>query len=266
MVARAGANKLGLVAGGGALELAANLLDGGRARAGNLGNVALVGVDADEQLAVVCLDVLDDDIALAHDLAVAARAVQLAEVDDGEAVNGDGAQAVVLDDLVLGTGGTAASDGGVTVALEGQGVLADGLPPDVDDGAGALAVDTLDLVGTDNGVLEGGTVLKDEDGVFVGALGLARAAHAATVGLEATIKDARDRLGRRVGDGALGGGDGEGGAAVEHANGVGGDAGRGDGQRGGKESRENGRVLHFDEFGCDVGALCVEKWTKFYNK
>lgn len=98
---------LGLVAGGGALVLDARLLDGGGAGAGDGGDVAVVGVDADQGLAVVGLDVLDDDVALAHGLAVAAGAVQLAKVDDGEAVNGHGAQAVVLDDLVVGSGGAA---------------------------------------------------------------------------------------------------------------------------------------------------------------
>lgn len=98
---------LGLVAGGGALVLDARLLDAGGARAGDGGDVAVVGVDADQGLAVVGLDVLDDDVALAHGLAVAAGAVQLAKVDDGEAVDGHGAQAVVLDDLVVGSGGAA---------------------------------------------------------------------------------------------------------------------------------------------------------------
>lgn len=101
MVGDTGADLLGLVARGGSLVLDASLLDGGGARAGDGGDVALVGVDADEHLATVGLDVLDDDVALAHDLAVSAAAVQLAEVDDGEAVDGHRAKTVVLDDLVL---------------------------------------------------------------------------------------------------------------------------------------------------------------------
>ena len=65
---------------------------------------------------------------------------------DGEAVNGDGALAVVLDDLVLCALGAAALDERVAVALEREGVFADAGPPDVLDGAGTLAVDALDLV------------------------------------------------------------------------------------------------------------------------
>lgn len=77
------------------------------------------------------------------------------------------------------------------------------------EGAGTLAVDTLDLVGTDDDVLEGGTVLELEDGVLVTALGLASALNTTAVGLEATVEGALDDLSGLVGDGALGGGDGE---------------------------------------------------------
>ena len=65
---------------------------------------------------------------------------------DGETVDGDGTLAVVLDDLVISTLGTSALDVGVTVTLEGEGVLADVGPPDVLDVARTLAVNTLDLV------------------------------------------------------------------------------------------------------------------------
>lgn len=175
MVRDAARDLLGLVAGGGALVLDARLLDAGGAGAGDGGDVAVVGVDAHQSLAVIGLDVLDDDVALAHGLAVAAGAVQLAEIDDGEAVNGHGAQAVVLDDLVVGAGGAAALDGRVAVALERQGVLAHGRPPHVLDGAAALAVHALDLVLADDGVLERRAVLEDEDGVAVVALVLTSA-------------------------------------------------------------------------------------------
>lgn len=55
------------------------------------------------------------------------------------------------------------------------------------DGAGTLAVDALDLVGTNDNVLEGGAVLELEDGVLVAAFGLAGALDATTVGLHATL-------------------------------------------------------------------------------
>ena len=122
------------------LVLGANLLDIASTNAGRNGSrVAVVGVDADERLAIVGLDVLDADVAQAHLAAVAAAAVELAKVDGGEAVDGDGAQAVVLDDLVVGVLGAAALDAGVAVAFDGEGVLADVYPPDVLDGARALA-------------------------------------------------------------------------------------------------------------------------------
>jgi hypothetical protein len=59
-----------------ALKLLASLLDARRARrAIDRRSVAEAGVDADEQLAVGRLDILDDDVALGTLLAVAAGAV-----------------------------------------------------------------------------------------------------------------------------------------------------------------------------------------------
>lgn len=100
------------------------------------------------------LYVFDDDAARNRVLAVSARAVQLAKVHDGEAVDGDGPLAIVLDHLVLGGLRAAALDHCVAVALDGERVLAHGDPPDVFDGAGALAVDAFDLV------WEGGVVVS----------------------------------------------------------------------------------------------------------
>lgn len=85
----------------------ADFLDRGSAGARDGSNIALVRVDTDERLAVIRLDILDNDVALPHCLAVAASAVQLAEVDYGEAVDGHGSQAVVLDHLVISASGTA---------------------------------------------------------------------------------------------------------------------------------------------------------------
>jgi hypothetical protein len=61
-------------------------------------------------------------VALGTLLAVSAGAVELAEVGDLKAVDGDGSSAVVLDDLVLSSSGTAPGDGGVTVLLQGEGI------------------------------------------------------------------------------------------------------------------------------------------------
>jgi len=52
----------------------------------------------------------------------------------------------VLDDLVLGTLGTSTLDERVAITLKGEGVLADIGPPDILDGAGTLAVNTLNLI------------------------------------------------------------------------------------------------------------------------
>ena len=104
-------DRLGLRAGLGALELLADGLDGaGAVAVVDGGRVTEVGVDTSKELAVGGLDVLHDDMALSGLLAVTARPVQLAEVVDGEAVNSDGTSAVLLDDLIFGSGSTTAND------------------------------------------------------------------------------------------------------------------------------------------------------------
>lgn len=187
---------------------------------------------------------------LVHGLAVAARAVQLAKVLDGEVGDLEGATAVVLQDLVLGAVGTAALDvGGVAgvLVLDGEGVLADGAPPDVLEGAAALAVDTLDLVGADDDVAQRAALLDLEDGVRVAALGLAGAVDAAVVDEHASVEGLAGGDGLDVGQG---GGAGRGGD-VEALLDVAGLGGRGDLRLGGGDgadgqgSDENG-VLHFD--------------------
>jgi len=126
---------LGLAAGLDALKLLADLLDVGSAGgAVDGGGVTEVGVDADKELAAGRLDVLDDNVTLGALLAVTAGAVELAEVGNLEAINGDGSSAVVLDDLVVGAGGTAAGDGGVTVLLQGESVC--GIVSMCDDSGG----------------------------------------------------------------------------------------------------------------------------------
>jgi len=163
------------------------------------------------------LDVLDDNGAGHRVLAVTARAVKLAKVHDGEAINGNGTLAVVLDDLVVGTLGTSTFDESVAVTLDAECVLADVNPPYVLDGAGSLAVDTFDLICiqlsgppeshgycrvrtlSNDGVLQRSTILKDEDGVGIASLGLSAARDTTAVRLEATIKGTGDALGLLVG-------------------------------------------------------------------
>jgi hypothetical protein len=109
-----------------------------------------------------------------------------------------------------------------------------------------LAVDTLDLVLANDGVLEGTSVLDEEDSVLVTALGLARAASTTAVGLHATIESSANLLGRLVGNRALGGGDWEGGALGER-----GELARSGGSRASSGEASDGsndgdRELHFD--------------------
>lgn len=76
----------------------------------------------------------------------------------------------MLDDLVRGVVGTTADDPGLLaglVVLDGDGILADVLEPNVLDGAVAVAVDTLGLVLANDGVLQGSAGTDHEDGVLV---------------------------------------------------------------------------------------------------
>lgn len=72
--------------------------------------------------------------------------------------------------------------------LDGKGILADRRPPDVLKGASTPAMDTLDLVGANDDVLERTTVLDLEHSVRVTAFRLAGTRDTAVVRLVATIK------------------------------------------------------------------------------
>jgi hypothetical protein len=212
------------------LVLHTDLADvGGAGAAVDGGRVTQVAVDTDQGLAGVRDHVLDGHGASILLVAVAAGPVELAKVVDGEAVDVHLAARVVLDDLVVGTLGTAADDvvraaaalerEGVCVALAWSTVncmrvmltLADGLPPDVLDGAGAEAVHALELVGTNDGVLQGTALLDQEDGVVLTALALSAAGDATAEGLVATVVGLAggDFIGLVKGHAALGVGDGE---------------------------------------------------------
>jgi len=81
----------------------------------------------------------------------------------------------VLDDFVLGSRGSTASDNGVTIALQSEGILADCGPPYIGDGACTQAVDSLDLVLANDNILESSAILQEEDCVTVSTLLLTRA-------------------------------------------------------------------------------------------
>lgn len=130
--------------------------------------VTIVGVDANELATPDGGGALHvhGALAVAVALAVTARSVDLAVVVGVEVDNVDVTTAVVLDDLVGGVVSTATDDVGGTAAKDGDGILTDVLEPGELDVAGALAVDALTLVGTDDDVAESSTVLEDEDGIL----------------------------------------------------------------------------------------------------
>lgn len=160
---------------------------------------------------------------------VAARsagAVELAEVVDGEAIDYDfsfgvvlwllvfafwprisGGRAVYLDHLVLGALSTTADDVVWTAALlQRKCVLTDLLPPDVFNSACTETVHTLNLVGTDDGIAKGSTLVDDEDSVRLTTLVLAGTFNTTTEGLQLTIVSlARANLVRLVEGHAAGG-------------------------------------------------------------
>lgn len=61
-------------------------------------------------------------MALVAGLAVTAGAVELAEIHNGEAVDGDGTLSVVLDDLVVSGLCTTTLDKSIAIALKGESV------------------------------------------------------------------------------------------------------------------------------------------------
>jgi hypothetical protein len=108
------------------LVLLADVADIRSTGAADAGGIAVVGVDSNQGRDAGGFDVLDDDVAGALALvvaAVAAGAVQLAGVDNGESVNGDGSGTVVLNDLVAGFLGATTLDEGVSGSDDGDGVL-----------------------------------------------------------------------------------------------------------------------------------------------
>jgi hypothetical protein len=105
------------------LKLLANLLDTGSAGARDVGSVAVVGVNTNEVTNALGLDVLDDDVARATVIgAVTTSAVELAGIDDGEAFDGDGTAAVMLNDLVLGLLSTTTLNQSIAIAKDRNGI------------------------------------------------------------------------------------------------------------------------------------------------
>lgn len=108
------------------LKLLAGVLDARSTSSANAGGVAIVGVDSNQGIDTLGLDVLDNNLAGALALvvgAVSARAVQLACIHDSESINGDSSLAVVLDHLILGLLSTSALDESISSSEDGNGIL-----------------------------------------------------------------------------------------------------------------------------------------------
>jgi len=131
----------------------------------------------------------------------------------------------VLDDFVFSTLGTTALDECVAITLKTESVLANLNPPDILNGARALAVDTLSLIcnlvsvkisklivpkygaryyclcfrkevsclrtGTNDDILQSGPILEEKDGISIATFVLTSALDAAPIGLHPTIECTR---------------------------------------------------------------------------
>lgn len=191
------------------------MLDGRSTSVGDGSSVAVVAVDADKVLAIGSLDIIDGDFSgiaaentyqyccaeesyerLRDNLpilfAITTAAIKLSKILDGEAIDGDRPNTIMLNNLVLSTTSTTSNDLTITITLEGQGVLAYSIPPHILNRASTQTMHTLTLIFTDDGILEGSAVFEKEHGIRVAAFGLAAAGDAASVGLVAAVESARD--------------------------------------------------------------------------
>ncbi|KAI6749367.1 hypothetical protein HG530_015206 [Fusarium avenaceum] len=86
---------------------------------------------------------------------------------DSEVHNVDVTASVVLDELVGSLVGTASNDVGSSTTLDSDGILADVLKPDELEVTGTKAVNALLLVGTNDDIAKGSTILEDEDSILL---------------------------------------------------------------------------------------------------
>ena len=129
-------------------------------------------------------NVVHDDMALRHVIAVATRTVHLAEVVDREASNRKGSTTIMLKHLVFCSKSSATIDRGcliIALLLDGEGIFTYCRPPDVRKTARPFTVDTFNLVWTDDAVGKAGTVLEHEHSVAVSAFFLSSAVYATIV-------------------------------------------------------------------------------------
>lgn len=126
-------------------------------------SIAIVLVHTRQNASSTGLDAIQNHLSRANIvLAVTAAAINLSESLGDEVLDVDCTPSVVLDDLVSRTLRAAVENVGGTGALEdGESVFADFLPPDVVDGARAVAVDAFGLVRPDDAVLQSCTAFED---------------------------------------------------------------------------------------------------------
>ena len=87
-----------------------------------------------------------------------------------EPIDGDRANTVVLNDLVIRSLRSTALNQRIPVSKDTQRILTNVGPPDILDSAGSKTMHAFDLVLADNSVLESGSRFEDEDGVCVASL------------------------------------------------------------------------------------------------
>ena len=116
--ARSGTDLLRFLSRAVALELLAYVFDGRGTCVSNSRGVAKVGVDASDNLAIGGLDILNNDVPSALRFAVTTTTVEFAKVVDGETIDGDCANTVVLNHLVFCVCSSAANDDGISVTLQ----------------------------------------------------------------------------------------------------------------------------------------------------
>lgn len=77
---------------------------------------------------------------------------------------------LVLNNLVNSIGCSTTDNKSVTSAEDGNGIFADVTEPDVGQRARAQAVDTLERIGADDNIGDGGAVLQNEDGILAASV------------------------------------------------------------------------------------------------
>lgn len=145
----AGANLLRLTSISDTLESDALLRNVADLDTRNLGSITHVGVDTNKDLSVASRTARDLNMTSGHGLAVTAASVKLTKIGNFEILDDNSTTTVVLDNLVFGTLGATAVDGGgfaIVLFLYGEGILANGIPDNVVKSATTVTVNTLDLV------------------------------------------------------------------------------------------------------------------------